>query len=87
MGYVIEFRDESGYDEVMDKLYKAKKALMEVCEEMESNSEMGERRGGSSGYRRGMSYRGGSGGSMGYRDDYDMEDGSMSMRRGGRYRY
>lgn len=57
MGYILEFRDESHHEEMMEKLHKAKKA---VCEAMEMLEEAGynERRG-----RRGMSYK----------DDYDDE--------------
>lgn len=87
-GYIIEFRDESGYEEVMEKLHKAKKAIKEVCEAMEDGgSEYEERRGGGN-YRRGMAHRGGYGhGPVGYRDEYD-DNGSMSAHQGrGRYDY
>lgn len=53
-GFIIEFRDEEQYSEVMGKLHKAKKAVCEAFEAMheaEENSEMSERRGMRGGYR------------------------------------
>ena len=82
MGYILEFRDEEQYADVMEKAYEAKEALCDLCEALEnagedkgmSESET-EYRGGMS-HRNGMgSYRGGNYRSGGYR------------RRGGRYSY
>ena len=81
MGYILEFRDEEQYSEVMEKAHEAKDALCDLCEALESAGEdngMGENeteyRGGN--YRNGMgNYRGGNYRSGGYR------------RRGGRYSY
>lgn len=62
MGYVLEFRDEHELDNVMEKMAKAKKSLMEACEALEEADGMKER----NRYRNGM-YR------NHYRDDWDMD--------------
>lgn len=82
MGYILEFRDEEQYSEVMEKAHEAKEALCDLCDALESAGEdsgMGENeteyRGGMN-RRSGMgNYRGGNYRSGGYR------------RRGGRYSY
>ncbi len=59
MGYVIEFRDEEQYGDLMSKMHKAKKAVCEAFEELEraDSTRMSERDGHYRGdYRRG-SYR------------------------------
>lgn len=80
MGYIVEYRDESHYDGVMEKMRKAKKA---VCDAWEALSEMD----GEVQERNYGSYRGG-GRSM-YRVGREETDDDMSMRRGrdshGRY--
>lgn len=80
MGYIVEYRDENHYEEVMDKMRKAKKAVCDAWESLsEMDGEVQERSYG--GYRGGgrTMYRGG-------RDEYDDD---MNMRRGrdshGRY--
>ena len=70
--YVLEFRDEHELDTVMEKMAKAKKALMEACEALEEADnkpgEMNER----GNYRDGMSYRRGRYRNGEYRDSrYD----------------
>ena len=83
MGYIVEYRDESQYDELVEKMKKAKKAVCEAMEAIEEHEdEYGERSRGS--YRSGMrgGYRGG------YRE-MDDEEERMEMRRSrdGRGRY
>lgn len=79
MSYILEYRDEHEYNEVLEKLNKAKKVLSEVCEMMEQTDGYSERNGMRGGYR------------GGYREDYRDDDwsGDMKMRRGrnGRYSY
>lgn len=36
MGYVLEFKDERHLDDVMEKMAKAKRAVMEACEALEA---------------------------------------------------
>lgn len=87
-GFIIEFRDEHEYNDIIEKMHKAKKAVHEACVALEEGyADYGERRGGGS-YRRGMAHRGGYGhGPVGYRDEYD-DNGSMSAHQGrGRYDY
>lgn len=85
MGYILEFRDEEQYGELMSKMHKAKKAICEAfdaMEEADGDSEMGERRsyGGRGNYR---DYR-----DRGYRDHgYRYDDERMDMRRDSRGRY
>ena len=81
-GFIIEFRDEEQYGELMSKMHKAKKAICEAFDMIEdADSEMGERRGYYRDYGRG------------YRDyrDSDYRDGGdsarMGMRRDSRGRY
>lgn len=76
MSYIVEYRDEQEYEDVISKMHKAKKAVCEAMEALEeSGVDFGER---NMGYRRGMSsYRG---------DDYDGYSERMGMRYG-RYRY
>ncbi len=97
MDYILEFKDEAQLDRIMEKAYKAKKAMIELCEALEeadsnSMSERGRyREGGGSRSRSGGGSSGGS--SSSYRrgryrdndDDFDMDDREM-MRRG-RYGY
>ncbi len=71
MSYILEFRDETEHDELLNKLNKAKKALSEVCEMMEE-AEVGENT---------MSERG-----M-YRDEMNYRRGVSRYRGGGRYGY
>lgn len=73
MAYIMEFRDESEKDELIEKMHKAKNAIMDACEALEeadSNNmhERGRYRGGN--YRNNMSYRRGGR----YRDDWDEMD-------------
>lgn len=81
MAYILEFRDERHLEDVMEKLAKAKKAVMEACEaieEADGNSGQMNERGGmyrdlypdEMHYRRGGRYRNGG-----------------SYRDGGRYGY
>lgn len=85
-GFIIEFRDEEQYGDVMSKLHKAKKAICEAYDAMheaDESSEMSERRGMRGGYRgdwHDRDYRGG------YRN-YDRYEEEMNMRRDGRGRY
>lgn len=75
-GYVLEFK-ESDYEEVVEKMHKAKKAVCEAFEALEqAGSESGYSERGNMGYRRGMSRR----------DDWE-DEGRMDERRGrgGRY--
>lgn len=69
MGYVLEFKDERHLDDVMEKMAKAKKSVMEACEALEAadNGMMSER-------NRYRNMRGH------YRDDWE----DMNYR-GGRY--
>ena len=72
-GFIIEFRDEEMYEELVGKMHKAKKAVCDAYEALEKadNTNMSERGGHYRGdYRRG-SYRDGS-----YRDE------EMYERRG-----
>lgn len=89
-GFIIEFRDEEQYSDLMGKLHKAKKAICEAYDAMhdaDESSEMSERRGMMrrsryDGYRdRRDGYR-----HSGYRHDYD-DDDEMEMRRDGRGRF
>ena len=67
MGYVLEFRDEQEYDNVVEKMHKAKKAVCDAWEALEDADSLKERnryRGGM--YRDDMGYRRGR-----YRDEYD----------------
>ncbi len=78
-GFIIEFRDEDHYEDVVGKMHKAKKAVCEAFDALEAaDSGLGERGSYRSGMYRGGSYRD----ERSYRDDYDYD-----MRRGGRYRY
>ena len=43
MGYVLEFKDERHLDDVMEKMHKAKKSLMEACDALEEADNMKER--------------------------------------------
>lgn len=85
MGFIIEFRDEEQYGELMSKMHKAKKAICEAfdaMEEADSSNNMNERRGGYSRGYRDTGYR-----DTGYRDhNYRDYDEDMMYRRGrGRY--
>jgi len=71
MAYVLEFRDERHLEDVMEKLAKAKKAVMEACEAIEEAD-------GNSGQ---MNERGGM-----YRDEMHYRRGGR-YRDGGRYGY
>ena len=74
-GYVLEFREDD-LEEVVEKMHKAKKAVCEAFEaldSMESGSGLSER--GNMHYRRGMSRR------------EDWEDGRMEERRNRMGRY
>ncbi len=66
MGFVIEFRDEEHYSDLMSKMHKAKKAVCEAFEVLEKadDSSMHERSGRYRGEYRGGSYRDNS-----YRDE------------------
>ena len=90
MEYILEFRDESQLENVLEKMKKAKKAIMEACqalEEADSNTmnERGRYRDGMTRGNRGTSsYRRGR-----YRDemdDMDMDRDMMDVRRS-RYGY
>jgi hypothetical protein len=74
MGFIMEFKDEDHYSELVSKMHKAKKAVCEAFEAIEKadNTSMSERDGH---YRDG--YRGAS-----YRDDYRRG----AYRSGGSYR-
>ena len=88
-GFIIEFRDEEQYSDLMGKLHKAKKAICEAYDAMheaDEGQEMNERRGMMrrsryDGYRH-DDYRHG-----GYRREYDDDDDEMAMRRDGRGRF
>lgn len=73
MGYIVEYRDESHYEDVMEKMRKAKKA---VCDAWEALSDMD---GESMQERSYGSYRGG--GRAMYRGGREEMDDDMSMRR------
>lgn len=76
MGYIVEYRDESHFEEVLEKVHKAKKAICEALKALEENEGYSER---DAAYYRD--------GSMGYRGEDGGESGAMRMRRGGRFRY
>ena len=92
-GFIIEFRDEEQYSDLMGKLHKAKKAICEAFDAMhdaDESQEMNERRGMMrrsryDGYR--DDYRHGGYRHGGYRREYDDDDDEMSMRRDGRGRF
>ena len=74
-GYVLEFREDD-YEEVVDKMHKAKKAVCEAFEALEQmDGESGMKERGNMHYRRGMSRR----------DDW--EDSRMEERRNRMGRY
>lgn len=81
-GFIIEFKNEEQYGELMSKLHKAKKAICEAFDAMEEAdpSEMNERNYYRGDYRGYGGYR-----ERGYRDDYENE--RMNMRRDNRGRY
>lgn len=58
-GFIIEFRDEEQYSNLISKMHKAKKAVCEAFEELEKTEETGmsERSGHYRDYYRGASYR------------------------------
>lgn len=77
MGYVIEFRNESEKEDMIQKLHKAKKAVCEALEAMEdADNSMSER-----GRYRGGNYRD----DMDYRRNVSMRDDDMDYRRGRYY--
>ena len=74
-GYVLEFREDD-FEEVVEKMHKAKKAVCEAFEALEqAGDESGYNERGNMHYRRGMNRR----------DDW--EDERMEMRRGRSGRY
>lgn len=84
-GYVLEFREDD-YEDVVEKMHKAKKAVCEAFEALEqvgddngyserNYSERGYSERGNMGYRRGMSRR----------DDWENERMEMRRNRSGRY--
>lgn len=95
MDYILEFRDGAQLDDVIEKMRKAKKAIIEACEALEeadSNTmnERGRYREGGGGGSRSRSGGGGSGSSSyrrgRYREDWDDMD-EREMMRSGRYGY
>lgn len=68
MGYILEFRDEQEYDDVVEKMHRAKKAVCDAWEALEEADNMKER----NRYRGGMMRRGRYRDYEGrYRDEYD----------------
>jgi hypothetical protein len=80
MGYILEFRDEEQYADVMEKAYEAKEALCDLCEALENAGEDKGMSESETEYRGGMYRRGGS-----YRDGGNYRGGMR--RRSGRYGY
>jgi len=80
-GYILEFRDETEKQEVLDKLYKAKEEICAAIECLEDadqeEGQMHERRHRMS---RGMGYRGGR-----MRDERMMREDEMEYRNGRYY--
>ena len=79
MGYILEFKDDFEKQEVIDKLYKLKEDICEICEMLEDADPENEEEQMSE--RRRMSRRGGR-----MRDERMMREG-MSYRRGRNGRY
>lgn len=71
MGYIVEYRDESQHEEVMEKMRKAKKAVCEAWDALSEAEEGGMQQRSYGGYR---------GGGRGMYREYD-EDEQMNMRR------
>ena len=68
MGYILEFRDEQEYDNVVEKMHRAKKAVCDAWEALEDADNMKER----NRYRGGMMRRGHYRDYDGrYRDEFD----------------
>lgn len=88
MGYILEFKDDFEKQEVIDKLYKIKEDICEICEMLEdadpeAEEEQMAERGGRMSRRDGMGYRGGR-----MRDERSMRSGEgMNYRRGRNGRY
>lgn len=80
MGYILEFRDEEQYADVMEKAYEAKEAICELCEAMDKVVQSNGMEESETEYRGGMYRRGGS-----YRDGGNYRGGMR--RRSGRYGY
>jgi hypothetical protein len=74
-GYVLEFREDD-YEDVVEKMHKAKKA---VCDAFEAIEQIGDD--GSYSERGNMHYRRG----MSRRDDWENERMEMRRNRMGRY--
>lgn len=87
-GYILEFRDETEKQEVLDKLYKAKEEICAAIEcledaDQEEEGQMQERRrrmNRRDGMSRGMGYRGGR-----MRDERMMREDEMDYRNGRYY--
>ena len=81
MGYILEFKDDFEKQEVIDKLYKLKEDICEICEMLEDADP--EREEGQMNERGRMGYRGGR-----MRDERMMRSGEgMNYRRGRNGRY
>ena len=81
MGYILEFKDDFEKQEVIDKLYKLKEDICEICEMLEDADPEGDEeqmseRGSRMSERGRMSNRGGR-----------MRDERMNYRRGRNGRY
>lgn len=79
MGYILEFKDDFEKQEVIDKLYKLKEDICDICEMLEDADPENEEEQMSERSR--MSRRGGR-----MRDERMMREG-MSYRRGRNGRY
>jgi hypothetical protein len=79
MGYILEFKDDFEKQEVIDKLYKLKEDICDICEMLEEADPEGEE--AQMNERGRMSHRGGR-----MRDERMMREG-MNYRRGRNGRY
>lgn len=81
MGYILEFKDDFEKQEVIDKLYKLKEDICEICEMLEDADPESEE--GQMSERGRMGYRGGR-----MRDERMTRSGDgMNYRRGRNGRY
>jgi len=80
MGYILEFKDDFEKQEVIDKLYKLKEDICDICEMLEDADPEGEE--AQMNERGRMSRRG-----TRIRDERMMRDDGMSYRRGRNGRY
>lgn len=80
MGYILEFKDDFEKQEVIDKLYKLKEDICDICEMLEDADPEGEEE--QMNERGRMSRRGAR-----MRDERMMRGDGMSYRRGRNGRY